>query len=355
MLQNRLYKAIVIIKEHSLDAMLFTDMRNVRYLSGFTGTDGALVVAPDKACFLTDSRYVTQAEQQVECPKIEYKQKLNGIADYLSDSISHGKIGIEAHDLSVADFDELKSRCKSTIDLVPIKDSSVIRSVKDNDELVNIEKSAEISRKALESIVDFIKPGKTEREIALELEIASRKFGSDVKAFDFIVASGVRGAMPHGVASDKVVAEGELVTIDFGSCYQGYFSDETVNFALGKIDSELLRIHDVVLKAHDLAIAAIKPGVFLSSIDKIARDFIINKGYGEYFGHGLGHGVGLDVHEWPRVSPQSNACAEIGMVFTVEPGIYIPGLGGVRIEDMVVVTESGSRCLTNLPKILRQL
>lgn len=355
MLQNRVAKADDIIKKHGLDAMLFTDMHNIRYLSGFTGTDGVLLVSAKGSCFFTDSRYTTQAENQVQCKHREYKQKISDIAGYLNSDICTGKVGIEGHDVSIAAFNELRFKCNESIDLHVVSDSNAIRAIKDNNELSQIEKSAAISCQALESILEKIHPGVTEREVALELEIASLRFGSEVKAFDFIVASGARGAMPHGIASDKVLQDGDLVTIDFGSCYNGYYSDETVNFALGEIDQELYEIHDIVLKAHDMAVESVKPGVFLSEIDKIARDFIRDKGYGIYFGHGLGHGVGLEVHESPRVSPLATMQAEVGMVFTVEPGIYIPGLGGVRIEDMVVVTETGSRCLTRLPKNLRQL
>jgi Xaa-Pro aminopeptidase len=215
--------------------------------------------------------------------------------------------------------------------------------------------AADISARAFESILDSIRPGVSEKEVARELEISCLRFGSEMKAFDYIVASGERGAMPHGVASDKIIESGDVITIDFGSCHDGYFSDETVNLAVGEISPELKIIHEIVLNAHDLAINSIKPGIFLSEIDRIARDFISEKGYGTYFGHGLGHGVGLDVHEGPRVSPQSDACAEEGMVFTVEPGIYVPGLGGIRIEDMVVVTADGCRCLTRLPKQLQHL
>jgi Xaa-Pro aminopeptidase len=355
MLKNRAGKADEIIKKHGLDAMLFTDMNNIRYLSGFTGTDGVLIVSAKETCFLTDSRYITQAEKQVQCQRREYKQKISDIAGYLNSEVCAGKVGIEGHDLSIATFNELRFKCNDAIELLTVSDSNSIRSIKDNNELTQIEKSAAISCQAMESIIEKIQPGVTEREIALELEIATLRFGSEVKAFDFIVASGVRGAMPHGIASDKVLQEGELITVDFGSCFNGYYSDETINFALGEIDQELYEIHDIVLKAHDIAIDSIKPGVFLSEIDKNARDFIRDKGYGANFGHGLGHGVGLEVHEYPRVSPLANKQAEVGMVFTVEPGIYMPGLGGVRIEDMVVVTETGSRCLTRLPKNLRQL
>jgi len=355
MIKHRADRAIQLLDKHGLTAMLFTDMANVRYLTGFTGTDGVLVVTGKEVAFLTDSRYITQAEQQTDCRVVEYSQKIPGIAEYLQAELITGDCGYESTHLTCSTFADLQAKLPKSVELCAVNDSSLIRSVKDDDEICRMQTAAAISFRALESILPLIRPGVSEREVALELEIAARRFGSEVKAFDFIVASGERGAMPHGVASDKVVENGEVVTIDFGSCSGGYFSDETVNFAVGSVPDELRKIHDIVLEAHDLAINSIKPGIFLSEIDRIARDFISEKGYGTFFGHGLGHGVGLEIHEHPRVSPQSQACAEVGMVFTVEPGIYVPGLGGVRIEDMVVVTESGCRCLTGLPKELRQL
>ena len=355
MLQNRAAKAVSVIKEHGLDAMLFSDMKNIRYLTGFTGTDGALVVAPSQTCFLTDSRYVTQAGEQLDCSVTEYRQKIPGIADYIKQEFPKTRVGYESQDLSCATFKNLSDKCAGSVELIPIEDLSSLRSVKDDEEIDRMRKAAAISAQALEAILHLIKPGISEKKVALELEVTCRRFGSEAKAFDFIVASGVRGALPHGVASDKLIESGDVVTIDFGSCYQGYFSDETVNFAVGKTNPEIRKIHDIVQKAHDLAINSIKPGIFLSEIDKIARDFISEKGYGTFFGHGLGHGVGLDVHESPRVSPHAKACAEEGMVFTVEPGIYVPGLGGIRIEDMIVVTGTGCECLTSLPKELRLL
>lgn len=355
MINNRAQKVSEFIEKHGLDAMLFTDMYNIRYLTGFTGTDGAVVLTADTICFFTDSRYLTQAAAQVDCDVLEYNQKISGIVDYINTQIVKGSIGFESQNITVAFHKELEFGCADLIKLVPMTDISAIRAIKDEDELRKIEDSALISLKSLESIINEIRPGVTETKIALALEIATRKNGSEVKAFDFIVASGTRGALPHGVASAKIVEDGDTVTIDFGSCFKGYYSDETVNFAIGDIIPEMQAIHDIVLKAHDLAIAAVKPGTPLKEIDRVARDYIGKNGYGACFGHGLGHGVGLEVHEYPRVSPQSEVSAEPGMVFTIEPGIYKPGLGGVRIEDIVVVTEIGCRCLTSLPKELRVL
>ena len=208
---------------------------------------------------------------------------------------------------------------------------------------------------AFEAVIPLIKPGVTEREIALELEFALKRLGGESNAFDFIVASGVRGALPHGVASDKKLLAGELVTIDFGTRVEGYHSDETVTLAIGDVDRKLRQIFDIVLEAHDLALAAIEPGMAICDLDAVARDYIVSKGYGKYFGHGLGHGVGLEVHEYPAVSSRSDQRLIEGMVITIEPGIYIPDTGGVRIEDTVVVTVDGFETLTSIPKQFKQL
>ena len=214
---------------------------------------------------------------------------------------------------------------------------------------------AAIAAEAFDEILPLIRPGALERDIALALEFAMRRRGAEEKSFDTIVASGRRGALPHGVASAKTIAAGELVTIDYGARWDGYHSDETVTVAVGPVSVQLRKIFDVVLEAHDRAMAAVRPGVALQDLDSIARDYIAEQGYGEFFGHSLGHGVGLEVHEYPAVSSQSEMLVEEGMVFTVEPGIYIPGLGGVRIEDMVYVTADGHRRLTRLPKEFRLL
>jgi Xaa-Pro aminopeptidase len=212
-----------------------------------------------------------------------------------------------------------------------------------------------LSAAAFEEIVPLLRPGIAEREIALALEFAMRRLGGDEKSFDLIVASGQRGALPHGAASDRLLRAGELVTIDFGLRLHGYCSDETVTLTLGEIDKELERVYDTVYQAQQQALAAIRPGVPLKEIDAVARNVITEAGYGPFFGHGLGHGVGLEVHEYPTLSPRSVDTAQVGMVFTVEPGIYLPGKGGVRLEDMVVVTPDGCRKLTRIPKGLRRL
>ena len=209
-----------------------------------------------------------------------------------------------------------------------------------------------MASEALLETLDRIRPGATEREIALDLEFAMRRRGVDKTSFDFIVASGVRGALPHGKASDKVIGQGELVTIDFGAIYTGYNSDETVTVAVGKPDLRQQEIYGIVKDAHDCALEAVKPGLSFKELDARARNYIEGKGYGKYFGHGLGHGVGLEVHEKPVVSSRGEGAVVEGMVFTIEPGIYIPDWGGVRIEDTVLVESDGCRLLTKVPKEL---
>ncbi|RQW77102.1 MAG: M24 family metallopeptidase, partial [Geobacter sp.] len=216
-------------------------------------------------------------------------------------------------------------------------------------------RSAAIASAALLHVLTQVKPGAVERDIALALEFSLKQAGADDKSFDFIVASGPRGALPHGKASDRVIGTGELVTIDFGGIYRGYCSDETVTVAVGEPDARQREIYGIVKDAHDLAIAAAKPGISFRDLDGKARAYIDAKGYGRYFGHGLGHGVGLEVHEKPVVSSRGEGVAEEGMVFTIEPGIYIPDWGGVRIEDTVVVERDGCRTLTKVPKELSAL
>ncbi len=218
-----------------------------------------------------------------------------------------------------------------------------------------LKQAAKWNREAFDAVIPAIRAGVRERDISLELEFTLKKLGGEASAFDFIVASGVRGALPHGIASDKVIGAGELVTIDFGTRYQGYHSDETVTVAVGEISGNRRQIFDIVLEAHDSAIAAARSGIRACELDAAARDFIAGKGYGDYFGHGLGHGIGLKVHEFPPLTARNDVELTAGMVVTIEPGIYLPGVGGVRIEDTIVITETGCECLTSIPKQFRQL
>ena len=353
MLHSRVLKAGRLIAELDLDALIFTGLPNIRYLAGFTGSDGVLVVARDDAWFLTDSRYTTQAGQEAShCRVREYRTKVEGVAALCAEA-SLVRVGIEAEQTTVAFFRAL-SDALSGVELVPLEtELNGLRLVKEPAELELLSTCAAIASAALEEILPLVRPGAVEQELALALEMAMRRRGADDRSFDFIVASGERGALPHGRASEKVVADGELVTFDFGARYRGYCSDETVTVAVGGVDDRQREIYQVVKEAHDLAIAAVRPGIACRDLDRIARGYIEEKGFGPYFGHGLGHGVGIEVHEKPVVSYRSEQLAEEGMVFTIEPGIYIPGFGGVRIEDTVVVTGNGCRLLTGVSKELR--
>ena len=354
-LKHRRQKAVSLLKNTGVDAALFCHSENLRYLCGFTGTDGALIVTENEFAFLTDSRYSLQAMSEVYYDDlVEYSNKTTGITDWLKDN-QVKLIGFEASQ-SYKFVSELKNKGEVEWSWQQLdKELQRLRLHKTEDEIHALSKAAELNVLALQEVEPFIRPGVTEKEVSLALEIAIRKAGAEEKSFDYIVASGERGAMPHGVASDKVLQQGELVTIDFGGRLGGYFSDETITLALGQVPDKLRKIYDIVLEAHDRAIAAVKTGVSLLDLDKVARDYIDSHGYADYFGHGLGHGVGLEVHEAPTVSPRSELTAEEGMVITIEPGIYLPGVGGVRIEDMVHVTADGAQVLTKIQKQFRNI
>jgi len=338
-----------------VDAVVFFGLANIRYLAGFTGSDGVLIVTREGGCFLTDSRYTTQASFEVAGVEVrEYRGKTEGVTSLLKGELVK-KVGVEAEHTTVALFRTIADALPE-VDFVPIGgELDELRLTKDPEEIRFLEKSASIASTALLEILPLIRPGAAEREIALALEFAMKRAGADEKSFDFIVASGPRGALPHGKASDRVLGRGELVTLDFGAVYRGYHSDETVTVAVGEPDLRQKEIYGIVKEAHDLAMAKVRPGVTFKELDDTARNFIGEKGYGGYFGHGLGHGVGLEVHEMPVVSFKNEGRVEEGMVFTIEPGIYIPEWGGVRIEDTVLVEGDGCRLLTKVPKELMVL
>ncbi len=356
MVKNRASTVAALLESSGLDAVVFLYLPNIRYLCGFTGTDGVLVATDQSDCFLTDSRYTTQAQAQVAADEIrEYKLKLDGLVAWLQENRCC-RVGFEAEHVPVATLEKLKEKSGPQIKWVALgKEVESLRSIKDEEEIAALERATLLNEEALNEVLPLLRPGITEQEFALELEIALRRRGGEEKAFDFIVASGERGAMPHGIASDKIIKSGELVTIDFGVRLAGYHSDETVTLAVGEPSSRLQEIFHIVLEAHDRAMAAVQPGVSFRDLDSQARDYICTKGYGDYFGHGLGHGVGLEVHEFPNASPRSEETVREGMVFTIEPGIYVPETGGVRIEDMVLVTAKGCRPLTRIPKTYRAL
>ncbi len=356
MVKNRAPQVRRLLEESSLEAVLFLHRPNLRYLCGFTGTAGALLISRDETVFLTDSRYTGQAKIEVAADRIvESQVQVEGILN-LARSGQWQRIGFEAETLPYGTVEKLREEGKGDLEWLPLsKELRSLRWKKDPAEAEAMERAAELAAEALEEVLPLIRPGAVERDIALALEFAMKRRGAEEKSFDFIVASGERGALPHGVASEKKIRAGELVTIDFGARWQGYHSDETVTLAVGPVKGPLREVYDIVLEAHDQAMARIRPGISLRDVDRTARDFIARHGYGDYFGHSLGHGVGLEVHEYPPVSVRSEEAAEEGMVFTVEPGIYIPRVGGVRIEDMVQVTGDGCRRLTRLSKDFRML
>ncbi len=355
MLKNRRLRLERFFDTCGVDAILFSNLLNIRYLCGFSGSEGALVLTRDNAWFLCDSRYTTQAGAEVVDAEIrQFTVKLDTVVE-LATELKLSRIGFESAHTTVGDFKALSDRLAGT-ELVAVGgDLDLIRSCKDQVEIERLQRVASLASASLQAVLPVMVPGVSEQEVARELEFEMRRRGADGRAFDFIVASGERGAMPHGRASERPLRSGELVTIDFGALRDGYYSDETVTLALGDPGERSREIYGIVRERHDRAITAVRPGIACHEQDAIAGEFMRERGYGEYFGHCLGHGVGLEIHEKPVVSPRSETVVEEGMVFTIEPGIYIPGFGGVRIEDTVVATENGCRLLTQVPKELMVL
>ena len=344
-----------VLTDNSLDGLLVTSLENVRYLSGFTGTDAALILTQDQNHLLTDSRYTAQARFEAQGFEIvEYVKKAQGVADTVQ-AWPIDRLGFEAQHVVYAFHSDLAARL-GRIQLVPLDEEiRSVRITKDASEIDTIRKAITIAERAFLTTLDLIRPGITEREVAQQIEFEMRRLGADSPAFETIVASGPRASLPHGRASEKRLKKGDLIVIDFGARLNGYHSDETCTVSLGNPRPEQKRVYSIVREALDRGISGIRPGVALREIDRLARQHIEKKGYGSRFGHGLGHGVGLSVHEEPRISFDSPGVAETGMVFTVEPGVYIPESGGVRIEDMVLVKREGCEVLTQIDKKLMVL
>jgi Xaa-Pro aminopeptidase len=351
---NRQQSAQQIINANQLDGILFTSLETIRYLCGFTGSDGVLFLSPKEAFFLTDSRYWTQAEEEVKQSRIvHYKKKLEGIASLLSD-LKSKKVGVEGPSFTLSSYHSLTKKFGDEVELIALEEEiKNIRAAKDSLELSLLRGAIDLSSKSFSHIMGLLREGAVEREVALEMECFIKRNGAESTGFDIIIASGQRSALPHGRASDKPIQKGDFILIDFGLRLQGYHSDQTRTLVCGKPTSEQTRIHRIVKEAHDRAIEAIRPGIPLCEIDRVARDHIKQLGYGDYFGHGLGHGIGLAVHEDPAVNGENKDLIQEGMVFTVEPGIYVPNWGGVRIEDLILVTSQGAEVLTYLPTELK--
>lgn len=348
----KLQKLRHALHQADLPALLVTSAHSRRYLTGFTGTAGVAVITAEEAFFITDFRYTEQANDQIEGYEIiEQKTTLIEAVAQLVEEKQLTKLGFEQDAMTYAEYDRYASALKA--ELVPTSGLvEKIRLIKTEDELTIIKQACKIADDAYEHILTFIKPGMTELDVSNELEFFMRKQGATSSSFDIIVASGTRSALPHGVATDKVIESGDFVTLDFGAYYNGYVSDVTRTLAVGEPSDKLKEIYQVVLDSQLLALEKIKPGMTGKEADAISRDYIASKGYGEAFGHSLGHGIGLEVHEGPGLSSRSDVVLEPGMVITIEPGIYLPGIGGVRIEDDALVTETGVEKLTHTSKEL---
>ncbi len=351
----RVRRLLARLETLGLDALVTLNLKNVRWLTGYSGTAGACVISSKGNFFFTDFRYASQAKEEVHSmARIIAAKPLPEAAAEKLKTLHSKKIGFEHRDVTVAAM--VKMRKAAPGKWIPCDAIEKLRMIKDGAEIAVLEKNFGFLAAVFKDIGDVLQPGRREREAAADLEYRLRSRGGEKAAFDFIIASGPRAALPHGVASDKKMKKGEIVIVDWGWILGGYHSDNTRTLFLGKPKPKLKEIFDVVLEANQRAIAKVAPGMPLKEIDAAARGHIEAKGYGKYFGHGTGHGVGLDIHEAPGVSWRSAETAREGMVFTVEPGIYLPGIGGVRIEDVVHVTKTGCRVLTkNIPKAARSL
>lgn len=356
-----------IIQNMKLDGILITDPFSLRYFTGFCGGEGTALCTGGEAILYVDSRYTEAAKQDIsdaasgfrvvefnrENPLYTLLRKQIGVEDGLSNPAGF-RIGFEDRSMVCSTFSKLHQELK--VKLVPLEDSLTIpRQIKTKEELDALRRAETIGDMAFSGILNVLKPGITELEVAAELEYAMKKNGASGLSFDTIVASGIHSSMPHAVPTDKKLENGDFVTMDFGCIYHGYCSDMTRTVVIGKADEEQRKIYRTVLEAQQLAMEQLRPGMKCNAVDRIARDHIRETGYGEYFGHGLGHSVGLYIHESPALNTRDETILCPGMIETIEPGIYVPGFGGVRIEDMGVVTEAGYESFTNSPRNLIEI
>lgn len=343
------------IKDSNYDAALIVSPENRFYFTGFESSDGYLIVNENDAVFITDGRYIEAAEKKIKgCKVVLQEKKASQIKDILS-SLNAKVIAVEADRMTLSEYALFASALEG---MELVADGSLdaqineIRSIKTSEEIEKIKIAQRISEEALENILNFIEPGKTEKEIALELEYYMLSHGAQGLSFETIAVSGKKSSMPHGVPDGKVIEAGDFVTMDFGALYEGYHSDMTRTVAVGKATDEMKEVYYTVLNAQENAIRSVKAGLSCKDADDAARSVIETAGYGNYFSHSTGHGVGVEIHEYPNLSKISDKILESGNIVTVEPGIYIPEKFGVRIEDMVLVTENGCENLTKAPKEL---
>ncbi|MCS6988169.1 MAG: aminopeptidase P family protein [Chloroherpetonaceae bacterium] len=339
----------------NLDAMLLTFLPDVRWLTRFSGSNGTVLLSRENAWLFTDFRYQEQVKIEVE--NAEPVITSDGyVAEMKSGKFPLGtRVGFQADKLAYATVEKLRTELPD-VEFVPVSQfCEEFVAVKDSDELDKMRRAVAITDKVFEKILDVISPKVTEREVAAEISYWNKRFGAEKDSFDPIVASGPRGAFPHARATDNRIQNNSLVVIDMGCVVEGYCSDQTRTVAVGKIDDEARKVYNLVLEAHWLGIRSAKAGMTGRELDAIPREFLTARGYGEAFGHSLGHAVGLQVHELPTIGRKGEMKIPVGAVITIEPGIYLPGKFGVRIEDMALITENGAEPLPKATKELIEL
>jgi Xaa-Pro aminopeptidase len=338
-----------------VELLLVTDLMNVRYLTGYSGSNGLALLGEQLRVFVTDFRYVEQAAEEVD-PSFEQVHAVQDLIDSLPDLLpeSELQLGFDDAHTSVKAHARLRELLPYHVDLVAASGLvEHLRVVKEPLEVEAMADAARIADDAFTALLEFGLRGRTERELALTLEVEMRRRGADGPSFPSIVAAGAHGALPHAQPRDVALADGDLVVIDWGALYQGYCSDCTRTVAVGRVDEEAREAYDLLLRAQLTGLEAVEVGGDGREIDATVREIIASAGHGERFGHGLGHGVGLEIHEAPTLSKRSTDTLQAGTVVTVEPGVYLPGKFGIRIEDLVVVQEGANRILTSLNKELQ--
>lgn len=356
MILNNVKKAV---EENNLDAILLTGLenpvaaKNLRYVTNYTGSFGFAIITKEKGYMLSDFRYRDQV--QMECPDFEFVEIEGSFLKTIELVLEKENVKVLGFDKKMR-YSEYELYSKFNVELIPLTNViEGLRLSKTEQEMANLKKANEITEAALSYVLTLDLVGMKERDVEVILKNKMLELGADSTWERFIVASGWRGAMPHGMASDKLIENNEMVTFDIGCFYNGYSSDLTRTIAIGEVDSKLVEIYEVVKEAQQKACDVAKAGMTGKELDSVCRDYITEKGYGEYFKHGTGHGLGLDVHEDPRVSQANDKPLEEGAVVTIEPGIYISGLGGVRIEDDIFLTKDGNINLNEFPKTLIKL
>lgn len=353
---KRTERLLVEMKEKGLESLFLNNSQNIRYISGYTGEDSYILISPKGKWFITDYRYSEQAKAEcVEFEVIKRNRQAVTLGECVNQLLKDNNIstmGFERDHINFGMIEDIKNDIESA-EIVPTSQIvEKLRYVKDEDEINCAKKACEIADKAFDKLIKVIKVGMTEAEAALELEYYMRQLGGEGVAFDTILISGKKTSMPHGIPSDKKIEHGDFITIDFGTLYKGYRSDMTRTFIMGEASEEQIKVYNSVLESQKVGVANAKAGIIGKKLDGKVAEILERDGYYQYSGKGLGHGVGLNIHEQPFLNPICEDVLKEGCIVTIEPGVYIPGWGGVRIEDTVVITKDGCEIITNTPKEL---